>query len=125
MDYDETRARRIAAEAIGERPESAIPAAVREETRQRPEHVARQPSASTGPQANLADIAAEAVGERAGNAYPQMTLAEAQRRSRQLARGAARQRTFAGLSRFAAQPLVAAATGFVLGYVAALLMQRR
>src|SRR5688572_1903954 len=82
MDERTTDARRIAEEAVGERPASAIPEAAKQ-------HVVRAPDPSgapAGPRASLAARTAEAVGEREGGAYAGGTIEEAQRRSRETVR---------------------------------------
>ena len=77
-----TDARRIADEAVGGRPESAIPETARQ-------HVVRTPEArpsAAGPQASLAARTAEAIGEREAGAYADATIEEAQKRSRETVR---------------------------------------
>ena len=113
-DMDEKR--RIAAEAVGERPASAIPDAAKNRV---PEG---SPAIAAGPQASVATKTAEAVGERGGDgyAYPNATAEEVRDLSRELVR---RSRGRAGSD--LAQPLMIAAAGFALGYVAALLIHDR
>lgn len=127
MDDTKTDTRRIAAEAVGERPASATPDAAKEKLRTLPEEFVRQVPDSAGPQASLAAKTAEAVGERVGDAYADATMAEARRRSQQSVRHAATRARFhatVGSRWFGQQPLMTAAAGFALGYVAALLVHR-
>ena len=108
--------RRIADEAVGQRPESAIPDAARDRV---PEG---RPAASAGPNASVATRTAEALGETAANAYayPDATADEVRNLSRSQARHASRQTgTGSGLQ------FMIAATGFVLGYIAALVVHHR
>jgi hypothetical protein len=108
--------RKIADEAVGQRPESAIPDAARDRV---PEG---RPAASAGPNASVATRTAEALGETAGNAYayPDATADEVRNQSRSQARHVSRQTgTGSGLS------FMIAATGFVLGYIAALVIHHR
>src|SRR4051812_49287800 len=79
MNEQNIDTRRIAEEAVGERPESAIPEAAQQ-------RVVRAPEAPAGPQASLAARTAEAVGEREGGAYADATIEEARRRSRETVR---------------------------------------
>ena len=128
MDHRQTDPRRIAAEAVGERPQSAIPAAVKEEMRKSPGNAAAQAAAPAGPQASLAAKTAEALGERAGGAYADATMEEAQRRSQELTRRASGDAgSYASMaSRWVEQqPLMTALAAFGLGYAAALLIHRR
>jgi hypothetical protein len=124
MDRQQTDSRSIAAEAVGQRPESATPAVVKEEMRKAPDTAVPQAGAPAGPQASVAEKAAEAMGERAGDAYPDMTMAEAQRRSREAAMHA--QSYASTVSRWVdQQPLAIAAAAFGVGYAAAFLIHRR
>ena len=124
MDREQTDPRRIAAEAVGQRPESATPAAVREEMRKAQDASVSYAGAPAGPQASVAEKAAEAMGERAGGAYPDMTMAEAQRRSRETDTGR-HPYAASGSGWFQPQPLAIAAAAFGVGYAAAWLIHRR
>lgn len=124
MDDTKIDTRRIAAEAVGERPASATPDAAKEKLRTLPEEFVRPVPASAGPQASLAAKTAEAVGERVGDAYADATMAEAQRRSQQSIGHAATFHATVGSHWFGQQPLMTAAAGFALGYVAALMVHR-
>ena len=107
---------RIADEAVGERPASAIPEAARNRV---PEV---SPALSAGPQASVATRTAEALGERVGDAYayPDATAEEVRTLSRaSLRHGSERTRLAWG------RPLMIAAAGFAVGYVAALLIHNR
>jgi hypothetical protein len=113
---DRNDRRRITDEAIGERPASAIPEAARDRV---PES---RPATSAGPRASVATRTAEAMGERVGDAYayPDATADEVQNLSRRLFR-----RTSTRDASDFAQPLMFAAAGFAVGYMAALLIHRR
>jgi hypothetical protein len=117
MDEQTTDARRIAEEAVGERPESATPEAAKQHAVRAPEALA----SSAGPKASLAAKTAEAVGEREGGAYADATVEEAQRRSRQTlqrpksSQAQAAQWLFRELRR---QPIIVI-SAFALGYLAA------
>jgi hypothetical protein len=108
--------RKIADEAVGQRPESAIPDTARDRV---PEG---RPATSAGPHASVAARTAEALGETAGDAYayPDATADEVRNMSRTQARHGSR-RTGTG----SAQPFMIAATGFFLGYIAALVIHHR
>jgi hypothetical protein len=108
--------RRIADEAVGQRPESAIPEAAKDRV---PEG---RPATSAGPNAAVATKTAEALGETVGNAYayPEATAEEVRNRSRAHVR-----RRSTGNGSDYAQQLMIAAAGFAIGYVAALLIHRR
>jgi hypothetical protein len=116
-----TDARRIAEEAVGERPASAIP----ETARQRVAAAPSPAAAPAGPRASLAARTAEAVGEREGGAYADATMEEAQRRSRQTVGRSSQAHVARWLSdQFGPQPLVVMAA-FGLGYLAASVVNRR
>ena len=121
MDERDTDARRIAEEAIGERPEVAIPDAAKNVIK-RPEDLA----VSAGPQASLATQTAEAVGEREGGAYADGTIEEAQRRSRETVRqkSSQAQATQWLHRRLGSQPLTVI-SAFALGYIASLVVHHR
>jgi hypothetical protein len=113
--------RRIAEEAVGERPGSAIPEAAKQQ-------VVRAPAASAGPQASLAARTAEAVGEREGGAYADGTIEEAQRRSRETVRrprSSQAQATQRLSHKLARQPLMVISAAFALGYLAASVINHR
>ena len=122
MDERDTDARRIAEEAIGERPEVAIPDAAKQNVIKRPEDLA----VSAGPQASLATQTAEAVGEREGGAYADGTIEEAQRRSRETVRqkSSQAQATQWLHRRLGSQPLTVI-SAFALGYLASLVVHYR
>ena len=122
MDERDTDARRIAEEAIGERPEVAIPDAAKQNVIKRPEDLA----VSAGPQASLATQTAEAVGEREGGAYADGTIEEAQRRSRETVRqkSSQAQATQWLHRRLGSQPLTVI-SAFALGYIASLVIHHR
>jgi hypothetical protein len=106
--------RRIADEAVGQRPASAIPEAAKDRV---PEG---RPANSAGPHASVAAMTAEAMGETSGDAYayPDATPEEARARSRaSLRHGSARLDS--------TPPMLTAAAAFALGYVAALVIHRR
>jgi hypothetical protein len=108
--------RRIADEAVGQRPASAIPDAAKDRV---PEG---RPATSAGPHASVATKTAEALGETVGDAYayPDATLEEVRSKSRKYV-----QRGSIGNEAGFAQPFMIAAAGFALGYVAALLIHNR
>lgn len=108
--------RRIADEAVGQRPESAIPDVARDRV---PEV---RPAMSAGPNASVAARTAEAVGETVPDAYayPDATAEQVKNRSRQLVRRGS-MRDGSGV----AQPLMIAAAGFAVGYAAALMIHHR
>src|SRR5215207_6240975 len=118
MDERTADARRIAEEAVGQRPASAIPEAAKERVVAAPD-----PSAApAGPRASLAARTAEAVGEREGGAYADATIEEAQRRSRETVRR--HQSSQAHVARwlsgqFGRQPFIVISAAFALGYLAA------
>ena len=122
MDERDTDARRIAEEALGERPEVAIPDAAKQNVIKRPEDLA----VSAGPQASLATQTAEAVGEREGGAYADGTIEEAQRRSRETVRqkSSQAQATQWLHRRLGSQPLTVI-SAFALGYIASLVIHHR
>ena len=113
---DINRRRRIADEAVGQRPSSAIPDAARDRV---PEG---RPATSAGPHASVATKTAEAVGETLGDAYayPDATPEQVRRRSRGVARSEPR-----GNGSGSARPFMIAAAAFALGFVAASLLYRR
>ena len=108
--------RRIADEAVGQRPASAIPEAARDRV---PEG---RPAMSAGPGASVAARTAEALGETVEDAYayPDATPEQVRQRSREFIRRGATQD-----GSDSARPLLMIAAGFALGYVAALLIHRR
>jgi hypothetical protein len=107
--------RRIADEAVGERPASATPEIAKDRA---PEG---RPATSAGPHASVAARTAEALGETAAGAYayPDATAEEARDRSRATVRGDG-----AASGAYAGRPLMMAAAGFVIGYAAAFLIHR-
>jgi hypothetical protein len=117
----DTDARRIAEEAVGERPASAIPEAAKQQAVTAPEARA----ASAGPQASLAARTAEAVGEREGGAYAGGTIEEAQRRSRETGRSSQAQATQWLSDQFGRQPFIVISAAFALGYLAATVINSR
>jgi hypothetical protein len=108
--------RSIADEAVGQRPESAIPQAAKDRV---PEG---RPANAAGPHASLATKTAEALGETVGDAYayPDATADEVRHRSR-----ASLRRRPTGNGSGSAPQLMIAAAGFAIGYMAALLVHRR
>jgi hypothetical protein len=123
MDQRKTDARRIAEEALGERPESAIPEAAKQHAVSAPE----APAVSAGANASLAARTAEAVGEREGGAYADATVEEAQRRSRQSVRqrrSTQAQATQWLSDQFGRPPLIVV-SAFALGYLASFVIHRR
>jgi hypothetical protein len=112
---DMNERRTIADEAVGQRPASATPDAARDRV---PEG---RPATSAGPHASVATKTAEALGETVAGAYayPDATAGEARSRSRATVR-----RRAASHGSEAVQPLMIAAVGFAVGYVAALLIHR-
>ena len=122
MDERDTDARRIAEEAIGERPEVAIPDAAKQNVIKRPEDLA----VSAGPQASLATQTAEAVGEREGGAYADGTIEEAQRRSRETVRQKSSQaQATQWLHRRLGSQSLTVISAFALGYIASLVVHHR
>lgn len=116
-----TDARRIAEEAVGERPESATPEAAKQ-------HVVRAPEArgaSAGPRARLAARTAEAVGERESGAYADATIEEAQRRSRATVRRSSQAQATQWLSHQLGRQSLVAISAFALGYLAASVINHR
>jgi hypothetical protein len=103
---------RIAAEAVGERPDNPPREFGNED---RPSRI------SAGPQARVAAKTAESVGERAGEAYADATTEEARKRSHQFARQAARRAAFERSGQSFATVFLALA----LGYVTAFLLHSR
>jgi hypothetical protein len=123
MNERNTDARRIAAEAVGERPQSAIPEAAKQHVVRAPEALA----ASAGPQASLAVRTAEALGEREGGAYADATIEEAQSRSRETVRRPRSSQAQAAqwLSyQLGRQPIIVF-SAFALGYLAASVINHR
>jgi hypothetical protein len=116
-----TDRRKIADEAVGLRPESAIPEAAKDRVPK------PWPAASAGPGASMATRTAEAQGERVGDAYayPDATPEEVQARSRQ----SVQRRSSQAGSNFSQEPWMIAAGiaagAFALGYIAALMLHRR
>ena len=109
--------RRIADEALGQRPAGAIPDAAKD-------RVPRgRPANSAGPHASVATKTAEALGEAVGDAYAYQDSAAEQVRNR--SRGAVRRASALRERPDLAQPLMIAAAGFAMGYAAALLIHRR
>lgn len=108
--------RKIADEAVGQRPASATPEVARDRV------PAGRPAGSAGPHASVATKTAEALGETVGDAYayPDATPEEVRRRSREFMRHES-MRNRSG----AAPPFMIATVGFALGYVAALLLHHR
>jgi hypothetical protein len=109
--------RRIAEEAVGQRPESAIPEAAKDRV---PEG---RPAASAGPHASVAVRTAEALGETVADAYayPDATPEEVRNRSRGSGRRLSRLQGGAA----SGSPSMMMAAGFALGYVAALVIHQR
>jgi hypothetical protein len=124
MSERNTDARKIAAEAVGERPASAIPEAAKQYAVKAPD-----PSAApAGPRASLAARTAEAVGEREGGAYADATIEEAQRRSRETVRRPRSSQAHATRwlsDQFGRQPFIAISAAFALGYLAASVVNHR
>ena len=116
MDDKKPDAKTIAEEAVGEARGAPIPDAAK--NKPATEEVIRQLATSAGPQADIATKTAESVGERVGDAYA--TTAEVEAGSRKFARTIASQASHA-----AQQPFITVASGFALGYAAALLIHRR
>lgn len=114
--HDMNERQRIADEAVGERPASAIP----EAARNRVPEIA--PALSAGPLASVATRTAEALGERTGGAYayPDATPEEVRSLSH-AAVGHGTRRTGTGWG----GKLMIAAAGFAVGYVASLLIHHR
>jgi hypothetical protein len=122
MNERNTDTRRIAEEAVGERPGSATPEVAKQ-------HVVKPEArtASAGPQASLAAKTAEAVGEREGGAYADATVEEAQRRSREsvrMPRSSQAQGNQWLSHQFGRQPLMLI-SAFALGYLAASVINHR
>ena len=113
--------RRIAEEAVGERPASAIP----ETTRQRVATTPDARAASVGPLASLAARTAEALGEREGGAYADASIEEAQRRSRETIRRSSQAQATKWLSRQLGPLPLVVISAFALGYLAASVINHR
>jgi hypothetical protein len=122
MDANRADPRRIAEEAIGERPPGSIPAAVKEHASGPTDRDIRQQARSVGPHASVAEKTAEAVGERVGDAYAyrHVSSEEVQRRSR-----IATPRRGHRLEFSLTDPPLALLVAFVVGYGAALMLHRR
>jgi hypothetical protein len=123
MNDRNTDSRRIAEESVGERPESAIPDAAKQNAGRAPEYLAT----STGPQASLAAKTAEALGEREGGAYADGTIEEAQRRSRKAVRATKSSQAQVAhwfFNQVGRQPFVVI-SAFTLGYLASLVIHHR
>lgn len=116
MDNKKSDPRIIAEEAVGQARGSPTPEAPKAEMPT--DDVIQRLAMSAGPQADNAARTAESIGERVGDAYA--TTDEVKARSRNVARRAAPQ-----ASRAAQQPFILVATGFALGYAAALLIHHR
>ena len=115
---DDTNRRRIADEAVGERPANATP----EVARDRVSDAALQPPRSVGSQASVAARTAEAMGERVSTgAYADPTTDGMSGRRPMLARRPSTEMT----SHFARQSYLMMAAIFALGYAAAWLLHRR
>ena len=118
MDSNRTDAQKIADEAVGQRPATAIPDASKASSAiPNTEQLAN----SAGPQASVAALTAESVGERDEGAYahPDATSDEVRKRE---ASSEVRRRSGFASSGPSYIPLLA---GFTLGYSAALLIHRR
>lgn len=100
--------KKIADEAVGQRPQSAIPEAVQEQMAPISDRAIRQRAVSAGPRASIAERTAEAMGERSGAAY-----------AHQNAAGWWPEILAGGL------PLISGAAIFAIGYGTALLIHRR
>src|SRR3954454_3796403 len=115
---DDANRRRIANEAVGERPASATPDVARDKV---PEAALRS-QRSVGAQASIADRTAEAMGERVSTgAYADPASDKASKRSLSLVRSPLREIT----SHSVGQSYLGAAGIFALGYAAAWLIHRR
>jgi hypothetical protein len=119
MDSNRTEAQRIADEAVGQRPATAIPDASKASITT-PDTV-RQQARSVGPGASVAGLTAESVGERDDGAYAygHATLDEVRRREASF-----KVRRRSG-STFGEPSYVRLIAAFALGYSAALLIHRR
>ena len=115
---DDANRRRIADEAVGERPTSAIPEVAKDRV---PEAALRSPR-SVGSQASIADRTAEAMGERVSTgAYADPATDRASGRWPILARRSPMKMvTYSG-----GQSYLTMAAIFALGYAAAWLIHRR
>jgi hypothetical protein len=115
---DDANRRRIADEAVGERPASPIPDVARDRV---PEAALRSPR-SVGPQASIADRTAEAMGESVSTgAYADPATDRASGRWRILARRPSTEMA----SYSGGQSYLMMAAIFALGYAAAWLVHRR
>ena len=118
MDSNRTEAQRIADEAVGQRPATAIPDASKASVTT-PDTV-RQQARSVGPGASVAGLTAESVAKDDGAyAYGHATLDEVRRRE---ASSQVRRRSG---STFGEPSYVRLIAAFALGYSAALLLHRR
>ena len=123
MDDRKPDPRKIAAEAVGERSEDAVPAAVKDQEGQAPqraEEVARQPATRAG--STIAAKTAEAVGERASDAYSDAANAVGGTKDMSTA---GRQTAQMVSDHFDKEPLMMVAAGFALGFVAGLMVHGR
>jgi hypothetical protein len=115
---DDANRRRIADEAVGERPASVTP----EVARDRVPEAALQSPRSVGSQASIAARTAEAMGERVSTgAYADPTTDRMSGRWPILSRRSSTEIT----SHFGGQSYLMMATIFALGYAAAWLIHRR
>ena len=119
MDSNRTDAQKIADEAVGQRPETAIPDASKASSTA-PTNI-QQLAHSAGPQASVAALTAESVGERDDGAYAYGDATSDEVRKREASLKVRRRSGFAS-SKPSYVPLIA---GFALGYSAALLIHRR
>ncbi len=110
---------KIAEEAVGQRPETAIPDAAKESAITSDQ--IREQARSAGRQASVAALTAEAVGERddGAYAYDDATSDEVRKQEASL-----QIRRRSGVA-FREPRYVAVIAGFALGYAAALLIHRR
>lgn len=115
--------KKIADEAIGQRPESAIPDAAREQmTAEISERAIRWRAASAGPNASIAERSAEAMGEQSGGAYAHQNATP---RQVQLLSSATARRAEWWPRMVGDLPFISAAAIFAIGYGTALLIHRR
>ena len=116
----------IAEEAVGQRYGDPPPYAVKEQPDMSQEEMARQLSKPAGPQASIPEKTAEAVGERVGDAYADPGSAAARNLPGKIARVALpHERSGAVRQVLDEQPFLMMAASFALGYMTALLLQRR
>lgn len=119
MDNNKTDAQKIADEAVGQRPETAIPE-VAKKSATTPDQIGEL-AHSAGPDASVAALTAEALGERDDGAYAYRDASSDKVRARE---ASLKVHSRSGVA-FSEPPYVPLIAGFAVGYAAALLIHRR